>query len=268
MSENKFNTIRVSNLHILENEARVRKHDLHQLSSQNERISSMIGFPTCILSGGGMGYLLSTATIYPSNFNTLFLTLAGSFTGFLAGLIITLILYDILNKIRIQNDLYKTYTKTESTGYYTILKNELSALRTVFVSSDNAISYGYEYIDMSDSSSNALILKVPAELKPAEDLKEQDLAMRNALDIYIQANQPTDDMLLNIVSGLIPTIKHREDKATQLLTEKFHKNTVPGEAFTNQLKQESQKLQSEIKSLESSLGTHLKENQSIIERTR
>lgn len=28
------------------------------------------------------------------------------------------------------------------------------------------------------------------------------------------------------------------------------------------------KLQSEIESLESSLGTHLKENQSIIERTR
>lgn len=268
MSENKFNTIYVKNLHILENEARVRKHGLHQLTDKNERLSKIIGLPTGVLSGGGFGYLFSTTMVDPGIFITLFLTLSGSVTGLLAGIIITFFLYSILNKIRIQDDFQKAYAKTESTGYDTILENELNTLRTVFVSSDNAFSYGYEYIDMSDSSSNALILKVPAELKPADELKEQGPAMRNALDIYIQANQPTDDMLLNIVSGLMPTIKHREDKATQLLTEKFHKNTAQSEAFANQLKQESQRLQSEIKSLESSLEGHLKENQSIIERRR
>lgn len=268
MSVNKFNTIHVKNLHILENETFVRKHGLHQLTDQNDRIASMIGFPTTILSGGGLGFLLSTAMVDPSIFNTLFLTLIGGLTGFLAGMIIGFILYHSLNKIRIPNDLYQAYSKTESTGYDTILKNELSVLRTVFVSSDNAFSYGYEYIDKNDSSSDALVLKVPAELKPADELKEQGPAMRNALDIYIEANQPTDVMLFSIVSGLMPTIKHREDKATQLLTEKFHKNTAPGEAFANQLKQESQRLQSEIESLESTLNDHLKENQSIIERTR
>ena len=268
MSENKFNIIHVKNLHILENEARVRKHDLHNLTDRNDQLAAIIGLPTGILSGGGLGFLLSIATIYPGIFNTIFLTLIGSIIGFLAGLIIGFILYHFLNKIRIPNDLYQAYSKTESTGYSAILENELNTLRTVFVSSDNAFSYGYEYIDKNDSSSDALVLKVPAELKPADELKEQGPAMRNALDIYIEANQPTDVMLFSIVSGLMPTIKHREDKATQLLTEKFHKNTAPGEAFANQLKQESQRLQSEIESLESTLNDHLKENQSIIERTR
>lgn len=269
MSENKFNIIHVKNPHILENEIFVRKHDLHNLTDQNDRIASMIAFPTTILSGGGLGFLFSTAIAEdPGIFNTLLLIITGGLTGFLAGMAIGFILYHLLNKIRIPNDLYQAYEKTESTGYSSILENELNTLRTVFVSSDNAFSYGYEYIDKNDSSSDALVLKVPAELKPANELKEQGPAMRNALDIYIEANQPTDELLLNIVSGLLPTIKHREDKATQLLTGKFHKDTASGEAFANQLKQESQRLQSEIDSLESTLEDHLKENQSIIERIR
>lgn len=268
MSENKFNTIHVKNLYILENEAEMNRRELRQLSDQNSRIASYTSYPLMIIFGGAGGYLLSFSAVGRTLSQTVSLTAMGFLIGGLAGILLAFLFKMALDFARMDADSLEIQSTTHFIAYSVILKNELSKLTMPYLSKDKAVTYGYEYIDLNHSTSETLILNIPADLTSAADLKEGHPAMRNALDIYIADNQPDDESVLNIVSGLLSTIRYKEDKATQTLTAEFHKDTAQSDAFIQQLEQEKLRLQSEIESLDSTLEGHLKDNQSIIETRR
>lgn len=173
MSENKFNIIRVKNLHILENEAFVRKHGLHQLSDRNKKLAFAISQPLMILAGGATGFLLSLTIVERDFSDTLLYTIFGLAIGYPSSIFLGLILHTILNAKRMDTEQHEAYTMTENFTYPANLDLQLDTLSTPYVSEDNAVSFGYEYIDMKESSSNMLILNIPAELKSADVLKKK-----------------------------------------------------------------------------------------------
>src|SRR5699024_6906662 len=117
-------------------------------------------------------------------------------------------LHTIWNAKRMDTEQHEAYTMTENFPYPANLDLQLDTLSTPYVSQDNAVSFGYEYIDKKESSPNMLTLNIPANIKSTNVLNK---------------NAPSEDALFKVVNDILPTIRHRESQLTEQMTQAFYK---------------------------------------------
>lgn len=155
-------------------------------------------------------------------------------------------------------------SKNDDHDYY--LRSAMRELTRTYVSDDNGVSYGYEYIDIDDSNSERLIINVPYVLSVVFEDDDRKDPLTVAVTEYNKINKPSDDEIINTVANLVDIIDSRNESSTQDKLYALHKDTRPTTLLIEQLSSTSQNIDAEIKALSKDKASHLKANAEILSR--
>lgn len=150
--------------------------------------------------------------------------------------------------------------------YHHHLQSAMQVLTKTYVSDDNGISYGYEYINIDDSNSEVLEINVPHALNLVFEHTDRKDPLTVAVTEYNKINKPSDDEIIHTVANLVDVIDRRNESPTQKKLYALHKDTRPTTLMIEQLSHTSKNIDAEIKALSKEKASHLKANDEILSR--
>ena len=150
--------------------------------------------------------------------------------------------------------------------YHHHLHSAMQVLTKTYVSDDNGISYGYEYINIDDSNSEVLEINVPHALNLVFEHTDRKDPLTVAVTEYNKINKPSDDEIIHTVANLVDVIDRRNESPTQKKLYALHKDTRPTTLMIEQLSHTSKNIDAEIKALSKEKASHLKANDEILSR--
>lgn len=146
------------------------------------------------------------------------------------------------------------------------LESAMQVLTKTYISDDNGISYGYEYIDIENSNSEILNINVPHALNLVFEHTDRKDPLTVAVTDYNKINKPSDDEIIHTVANLVDIIDRRNESPTQKKLYALHKDTRPTTLMIEQLSHTSKNIDAEIKALSKEKASHLKANDEILSR--
>lgn len=158
------------------------------------------------------------------------------------------------------NDLKESKDSTHD--YY--IESAMREFTRTYVSDDNGVSYGYEYINIDDSNSQALDINVPRSLNIIYEHADRKDPLNVAVTEYNKINKPSDEEIIHTVANLVDIVDRRNESSTQDKLYALHKDTRPTTLLIEQLSNTSQNIDAEIKALSEEKASHLKANAEIL----